>query len=90
MGLFETLSDIRFLEGGAAHDAKMGVLREVEALQSELADLRALAGELAKMVPDYFHGNSDIWCVFCDAQLNVESPSHAPDCLWLRAQRWKR
>jgi hypothetical protein len=49
----------------------------------ELTDLRALAGELAEMDEDA------LVCTCKFPALDLDTP-HALDCLWLRAQRWKR
>jgi hypothetical protein len=57
--------------------------------QVELIELRALVEEVAEMVPDYFIYDSDIWCMFCDTQLNRSNAEHKPSCIWLRAQKWK-
>ena len=68
--------------------------QENSALQSELADLRKLAGELAgKEWEDSEFGI----CVFCREKtwhigqnMEPQPENHAPDCLWLKSQRWKR
>jgi hypothetical protein len=67
--------------------------RERDALQSELSDLRALVREIGEREwEDSEYGV----CVFCDETLwrRGQSPdphpeNHKPDCLWLRAQRWR-
>ena len=59
----------------------------VDELQAELADLRKLAGEIAASNPmDPVYPN----CRYCEGNMFVmQEPDHAPDCLWIRAQRWK-
>jgi hypothetical protein len=61
-------------------------------LQSELTDLRTLVGEIAEMGPLQWADDLDNWfcCKFCDRVAGWPGEiEHAPDCLWLRAQRWK-
>jgi hypothetical protein len=65
------------------------------ALQSELSELRALATEMAESDPNDGEFRA---CRYCTGhRFNWEQDerettafAHAPDCLWLRAQRWKR
>jgi hypothetical protein len=66
------------------YEDRLAAARECgAALQSELAALRELAGELAETDPEH-----DGSCWHCGAALRLEN--HFASCLWLRAQRWKR
>ena len=61
---------------------------------ADYADLRKLAGDVAEMEEYGYYTGRGSHCLFCEGAPSDEEVwddvPHRPDCLWLRAQRWKK
>jgi hypothetical protein len=71
---------------GIGRIADLSCCRSTQAVIAELEEARALLGELAEYQPLKSRcGFCYAWCLYGETPL-----VHDADCLWLRAQKWKR